>query len=297
MADRFRTGIDWEDVRFFVALARHGSLSAAARALAVNHATVARRVSAFERAVGATLFERRPSGYELTAAGHGVLEAAGRMEQAAAMLRTGLDRSQPIAGLVRIATTPSLEEGFLIPGMTPLLEQHPDLDIEIVADRRSVSLARYEADIALRLARPRDGDLIARRVATVGYGIFGTADWRERVARGAPPLFVGFDETSAHLPEAVWLRRRFPGARLVSRSNSHISQAISARAGQGLAILPEFLAYGDSALVRIDLGDMPPARGLWLLTRRDVATVPAIRAVTDFLSTLVRHERRRFTGP
>lgn len=294
MADNFRTNIDWEDVRFFTALARHGSLSAAARALAVNHATVARRIAAFETTIGTKLFHRRPTGYELTVAGHGILESAGQMEQAAALLRAGTERRPSIGGLVRITATPSLAGAFLIPHLTPLLAAHPDLDVEVIADHRSVSLARHEADIALRLARPKDGDLIARRVVTLGFGIFGTTEWRDRLDQGAAPRFVGFDEANAHLPEATWLRRHFPGARLVLRSNSLISQAVSARAGQGLAVLPDFIGADDAGLVRIDLGETPPSRDLWLLTRRDVAHVPPIRAVTDFLVHLFRSNGRLF---
>lgn len=289
--------MDWEDIRFFAALARHGSLSAAARALRVNHATVARRVSSLERDLGKTLFERRPTGYELTRDGQEVLDAAGAMEQAAARLgRGGGAGPASISGLVRVAATPSLAEAFLVSSLTPLLAGYPDLDIEVVADRRSVSLARHEADVALRLSRPKDGDLMARRVATFGFGIFGTREWRERLKEGAPPLFCGFDEASAHLPEAIWLRRRYPEARLVMRSNSQTSQAAAARAGQGIAVLPGFIAAGDHVLVPIPLGEEPPPRDLWLLTRRDVATVPPIRAVADFLAALFRDRRGLFAG-
>lgn len=296
MADRFRTDLDWEDVRFFAALARHGSLSAAARALGVNHATVARRISALEASLGLRLFERRPSGYELTRDGHDVLEAASAMEQAAARLGKGVLRPAPIGGLVRISATPSLAEAFLTAALTPLLAGYPDLDIEIVADRRSVSLARHEADLAFRLARPKEGDLMARRVATFGFGVFGTPEWAQKIADGAAPRFVGFDETSAHLPEAVWLRRAFPEARLVMRTSSQSSQAVAARAGQGLAVLPAFLVAAEDQLVPVALGDQPPSRDLWLLSRRDIATVPPIRAVADFLSALFRDNRQLFAG-
>src|SRR5947207_5485184 len=150
MADRFRTaGIDWEDVRFFVALARHGSLSATARATRVNHATVARRISALESTLRIKLFERSPTGYELTAAGRSALQAADAMESAA----VGLSQLEPagsLTGLVRITSTPSLAERFLIPRLVGLHERHPQLDLEITAERRTLSLQRYQSDIALR---------------------------------------------------------------------------------------------------------------------------------------------------
>src|SRR5262249_24672822 len=108
MTDRFRTrSIDWRDVRFFAALARHGSLSGTAGALSVNHATVARRLAALERALGTKLFKRRLSGYELTTAGHRALEAADAMESAATAM-SRLEPEKTLAGLVRITATPSI---------------------------------------------------------------------------------------------------------------------------------------------------------------------------------------------
>jgi DNA-binding transcriptional LysR family regulator len=168
MADRFRTDIDWEDVRFFVAFARHGSLSAAARVLGVNHVTVARRVAGLERALGARLMERRSDGYVPTMAGQSALQAAGAMELAAqALSRT---EAGAIAGLVRITATPSLAAAFLISRLSAFRERHPQLDIELTAERRPVSLARHEADLALRIGRPDDSDLVARQLVTFGFG-------------------------------------------------------------------------------------------------------------------------------
>ncbi len=191
--------MDWEDVRFFVALARHGSLSATARALRVNHATVARRISALEDALRIKLFERLPTGYELTAGGRSALQAADAMESAA----VGLSQLKPegsLTGLVRVTSTPSLAETFLIPRLFELHQQHPQLDLEITAERRSLSLKRYQSDIALRFARPEQGDITARRVVNMTYRFYATPAWRSRIERGTPPRFVGFDEAGAEFP-------------------------------------------------------------------------------------------------
>lgn len=296
MADRFRTGpLDWDDVRFFAALARHGSLSATARALTVNHATVARRLAALERGLAAKLFRRRPTGYELTAAGRRALEAADVMESAA----TALSRFEPdsaLTGLVRVTATPSLAEAFLIPRLASLQQQHPMLDLEITAERRPVSLQRYQADIALRFGRPERGELMARRVAHLAYRFYATPAWRDRLKQGAEPRLIGFDEAGAGFPEAVWLARHFGTSRLGLRCNNQIGQIAAARAGYGVAMLPHFLASGDPALVEVRLSETPPTRELWLLTRRDVQKTPRIRVVADFLLDLVRRERPLFEG-
>jgi DNA-binding transcriptional LysR family regulator len=296
MTDRFRTGrIDWEDVRFFAALARHGSLSATARVLTVNHATVARRLAALEQTLGTKLFKRRPSGYELTTAGRSALEAADAMEGAATAL-SRLERDKTLTGLVRITATPSLAETFLIPRLAGLQQQHPMLDLEVSAERRAISLQRHQSDIALRLFRPAHGELIVRHVANLVYRFYATLAWRDRLREGSAPCFVGFDEAGSQFPDASWLARRFGNARLTLRCNDYIGQIAAARAGYGIAILPHFLAAGDPALVEVRLSETPPSRELWLLTRRDVQKTPRIRVVADFLFDLIRRERPLFEG-
>jgi DNA-binding transcriptional LysR family regulator len=296
MADRFRTTrIDWEDVRFFAAVARHGSLSAAARALSVNHATVARRLAALERSVGTTLFSRSPSGYALTDAGQNALHAADRMHSAAIALAR-FEPEAALTGLVRITATPSLAEVFLIPRLAALLRQHPALDVEIVADRRTFSLARHQSDVALRLGRPEKGEILGRRVGHVGYRFYATRAWRDRIRQGAAPVLVGFDEAGAQFPEAAWLSRHFAKARVVVRCNDQVGQIAAARAGCGIAMLPCFLAARDAALVPVELPAPAPRRELWLLTRPDAQDTPRIRAVSEFVVELVRRERAVLEG-
>lgn len=293
MADRLLTGLDWEDVRFFVALARHGSLSATARALAVTHVTVARRVAGLERALGAKLMERRPSGFVLTAAGERALTAASAMERAAQGLRGG-PGGDPAGGLVRITATPSLAEAFLIARLAGLRRRHPGLDIEMIADTRALSLARHEADLAVRIGRPADSELIGRRLVTLGFGFYARPDWRRRLDAGAEPEFVGFDEPGAHIPEAVWLARRFPRCRITLRASGHTAQAVAARAGHGIALLPGFLGRSVPGLVPV-LTDVPvPSRELWLLSRPDSKDVMPVRVVRDFVIALFGREKALF---
>jgi DNA-binding transcriptional LysR family regulator len=295
MADRFRTALDWADVRVFATLARHGSLSATARALGVNHATVARRLAGLEQALGSKLFERRSTGYQLTTAGRRALEPAAAMENAAGALgRLGPEPS--LAGLVRITATPSLAETFLIPRLRALHKMHPALDFEILAERQQASLPRHQSDIALRLGRPERGDILARRVARIGYGFYGTREWRDRLKGGSALFFIGFDEAGARFPEAQWMARRLRDARLVLRANYQTGQISAACAGFGIALLPHFFAASEPTLVEVRLPEVPPARELWLLTRRDVRHRPQLRAVADFLADLFRSESLLFEG-
>jgi len=296
MADQNRATLDWEDVRVFVALARHGSLSGAARALAINHGTVSRRILSLEAAIGEKLVERRPDGYVLTPAGTRALAAASDMEAAAGVLARGGADDRP-KGLVRVNAPPSISQGFLVEHLAKLSIDHPGLDIDIATDVRSVSLERRETDIALRYAKPQDGDVIAKLLSPIGFGLYATCEYQARVDAGEEPIFVGFDESNAHLPEAVWLARHFPRARISFRANNHIAQAAAASVHAGVALLPHFVSSAYPSLQRVRFEHVPPARELWLITRQQDRKDRPIRTVADFLVQVFTEERALFEGP
>jgi molybdate transport repressor ModE-like protein len=293
MADQFRTGLDWEDVRVFIALARHGSLSAASRALSVNHATVSRRIASLEEALGAKLVERRPNGYVLTPTGTRALSSAYDMETAAAVLGRGGDDDTP-KGLVRVNAPPSLTHSFLVAHLARLAGANPGLDIEAAADLRPASLERHETDIALRFGHPEDGDFIARKLLTLQYGFYASDQWRNRLERGESPVFVGFDEGSAYIPDAAWLTRSFASARVAFRASTQSAQAIAAVAGAGIALLPHFIGRLEAALHPCLADQAPPPRELWMITRRQDRKDLAIRTVTDFLVQTFSQEHELF---
>jgi molybdate transport repressor ModE-like protein len=293
MADQTRTGLDWEDVRFFIALARRGSLSATARALSVSHATVARRISSLERTLCQKLVERRPNGYVLTPAGTRALTAVNNMEAAAASLsRAGADDTP--RGLVRINTTPGLARTFVIPRIAKLVAQHSGLDVEVASNARHVSLERREADIALRFGRPQDGDLIAKHLVTFGYGFYASVEWRRRISEGEAPVFVGFDEARTYIPDAVWLAQHFPRARVALRTSDQVAQAVAAKANAGIALLSHFVGRLDDQLGRCLVNYAPPSRELWLVVRRPDSKDIAVKTVLDFLVQIFREERELF---
>jgi DNA-binding transcriptional LysR family regulator len=201
-----------------------------------------------------------------------------------------------LSGLVRITTTPSMAESFLIPRLVALHEQHPQLDLEVNAERGMVSLSRHQSDIALRFGRPEQLGLVGRRVTAVAYRFYATRSYCDRLKKGAAPSFVGFDEAGARFPEAVWLEKTFENAPVVLRCNNLTGQLAAARAGLGIALLPHFLAATDPNLTEVDLARAPPRRELWLLTRRDVQTTQRIRVVADFLLEVIERERSLFEG-
>ena len=284
--------LDWDDLRVFLELARSGSLSAAARALGLSHATGGRRIASLETALGCPLVDRRADGYGLTADGEAVRDLAqGMDERALAILRRGGQEggeAERLRGTVRLTMTQALADRFLVPRLGPLRARHPGLDLEVVADNRSFSLARREADLAIRLARPQSGELFARRLATVAYALYA--------APGVPDTLVAFEETLADLPEAAWLGAHLGDRRVAFRSNSVQAQLAAAKAGFGAALLPCWLAAGEEGLERIPTQAPPLAREAWLVVHRDRKDVPRVRAVIDHIAAVFEAERPLLSG-
>ena len=279
-------GLDWEDVRFFAALARQGTLAATARHLKVTHATVARRLANLETTLGQPLFARAREGYRLNAAGAAALGEAAQMELAAGALHAARESHSGVSGRVRITVARVFADGFLAERLAALTRCHPALELEIVATSRNPSLARREAEIALRLARPVAGELVARRVSTLDYGFYAAPDYNQRIDCGEMPAFIAFDDTSDHVPEAAWAQRFLTGRHVALRANSQNTQLAAARGGAGVALLPGLLARAHGGLERVEFDATPPSRELWLLMRPDVARLPRVRVVADFLIEL-----------
>ncbi|WP_257457996.1 LysR family transcriptional regulator [Archangium lipolyticum] len=294
-AEKRTPPLDWDDLRHFAALARHGSLAAASRALGAARSTVARRVEGLERQLGRPLLVRKPDGFELTADGATVLAQATTMEEAAQVVQRRLDAHDGPRGPVRLTTSRSLAHGFLVERLGTLHDRHPGLDVELIAETRVLSLSRSEADIAIRLGRPADSDLLSRRAATVGYGFFAPARKRDALLSREQPPLVGYGADD-QATEAAWMAARFPNHRFVFRSNSLQAQAAAAQAGYGIVLLPCFLASCYPGLVRIPFGPLPPDREVWILMRRDAARTLRVRAVADHLFELFRDERTLLSG-
>ncbi|MFY0530248.1 LysR family transcriptional regulator [Archangium gephyra] len=281
--------LDWDDLRVFVALARAGSLSAAARELRVSHATVGRRIAALEESLGRTLFDRRADGYVLTAEGAGVLELAADMEERAQGILRRAGQEAGLTGTVRLTAPEPFAERFLIPRLAALHRRHPGISLEVVSDPRSLSLAKREADLAVRIARPREGELVTRRLARLAYGVYAAPD-------GDTSAWIGLDDSLAHLPEAQWLARHAAGARLVLRANTLTGQLAAARAGFGKALLPRWFADEEGGLIALPPPAPPPLREAWLVVHPDLKDVPRVRAVIDAVVAAFEEEQERL-GP
>lgn len=277
--------LQWDDVRYFLALARLGSLSAASRSLDVEHSTVARRVEALERALGLRLFDRLPRGWTLTTEGEAlVVQAKGLEDQAIAFSRAALGVAS-LAGTVRISAPPMTASHFLAPRLATLREAWPDIDLELIGESRDADLAHGEVDLALRLARPTAAGLAARALGRMGSGLYASPAHAVR-----PPqewVFLGYDRSLGQVAQHTWLEGIADGRRFVLRSNDLAVLYQACRAGLGIALLPHFLARSDTALVAVPCDNAPPPRSLWLVVHPDVRRSPRVRAVADSLAEII----------
>lgn len=275
--------VDWEGLRIFAVFVDAGSFSAAARQLNLTHATVSRRVQALEARFGGALYVRRGEEVELSPLGQTVLESAREMQAQSDRLErslSGLD--DRLHGVVRIATTEALGALFLAPRLALLFERWPGLSIELSTNHQAVSLAKRDADLAIRFARPQAGDLIAKRLGSVPYFLAGTPEWIAQLNGGERPgAFVAYDDSVPEIPETVWTDRHVSQENVRFRSNSLIAQWMAARAGVGLALLPQYLVGEGGLHVASDTPALE--RELWMVFHRDVRNVARLRAVMSWL--------------
>lgn len=270
--------MNWNDLRFAAAVARHGGLSGAARALRSSPQTVGRRVAALEAALGVSLFVRHPGGYRLTPDGEALLAEVEEVEAAVAGFQArAAGLGGDVSGLVRIAAPETITERLLVPSLRALLERHPGLHLELTSAVALVGMARGEADIALRLVRPKAGALTVRQVGTMGQAFYA-AD--AGIALGDARL-VGWP-TTTDLPATRWLRRvtgREPDIRL----NHLATQEAAIRSGIGIGVLPHFLAAG---LKKVDAPE-PPAEPLWLIAQSGATSPSRIRIAYEEVAHIV----------
>lgn len=288
---------NWDDLRMFLAVARAGSLSGAARALGVNHSTVFRRVGAFEEALGVRLFERLQGGYVLTAAGDEMLETAIRLEEEIASLGrkiTGQDLR--LSGTIRLTTIDMLALGLLPRHLASFRANYPGIDLEVAVSNAAVNLGRREADVALRVSNQPPETLVGRRVGRLVFAVYVAAAsvGMTGAAPSAEDDWIGFD--SDHEALVRRFARFLPEVRPIFRVNSVAAAIAAAKAGIGLAPLPCGIADLEPDLVRVASLPDDFTLDLWLLTHEDLRRTARIRAFLDFLANALAGEAPLLEG-
>jgi DNA-binding transcriptional LysR family regulator len=288
--------LDWDDLRFFLAVAREGSLSAAAKTLNVTQPTVGRRISGFERALGSKLFTTTPAGRELSAAGRRLLTHAERMEvDALAAERAASGQDVGLRGRVCVTASQWLIASVIGPLLEPFVAAHPDLEMELVADPRHLNLARGEADIAIRPSRFEQHGVVQQKVSAIAFALYASDAY---LARYGTPDFarqceghrlIVMSRSLRKIPDVEWLPRVASKARTVVWTNEREQMMTMAAAGIGMACLPRFLGDRAPDLRLLPTGVPGPERALWLGVHRDARAVPRIKATTRFLVERIEH--------
>ncbi len=298
---------DWNDLRAFLAVVRDGRLTAAARRLRIDHSTLSRRISGLEAALRTRLFERHASGYVPTAAGERLMAEAEAIESRALHIRSRIaEAAQDMAGSVRIGSPEGFGTYFLSREIGSLTARHPTLDIELVANPRSVSLSKREADLVITGAQPAEGRLHARKLTDYELGLYASPGYLERVGPiatigdAAACAFIGYIDDYRPTPDHDYLRCLADAIVPRLKTSDVISQHAMTVAGAGLAVLPCFIASGDAdgsagraGLVRL-LPDFRLTRSYWLVMNSDMRDIGRVRATATYVAEAARSARTRF---
>lgn len=294
--------MNWDDLQSFLAIAREGSLSGAAKKLGVTQPTMGRRLEKLQGGNEAAYLQRTPSGFLLTEKGQAILPHIEEMEaQALAVERTLSGSDHTLTGEVRLATVEAFASHILIPALPMLHEKHPEISLEIDVDTRSFSLARREADIAVRMAEFTEHSIIVRKAAQLAFGVYASTDYISRY--GIPKWksdrkmhrYIALQPTLMEAPEAKWFAKLTGNAKSVLSSNSRDGQLAAALAGSGIACLPRYLGDSMKELQLLSVPTNPPERIIWIGIHEDTKNSPRFRAVLNWLYQIIDTQREKLS--
>lgn len=294
---------DWNDLKYFLEVARRGKLSAAALRLGVDHTTVARRIAALEEELGIPLFARERRSYRLTSEGQRLLAHAERVESGSNAL---LDAVTPIAagpsGTVRLATPEAFGSQFLARHAHQFQAYNPGIRLELVAETRTPSLSRREADAAISLSEIKEGRVSSGKIGDYRLRLYAAPSYLQR----KPPIvrpgdlkhhdFIWYVDDLLPLPQLKMLDKLIGAPNVVFRTTNVTGQANAAASGLGLALLPCFVADRVPGLTTVLPREVSIIRDLWLTTHTDTGDNPLLIQLQDFLLSLIGSERRSLLG-
>lgn len=294
---------DWNDLRYFLELSRQGKLVRAAARLHVDHTTVSRRITALEKQLDVRLFDKSPSGYQLTDAGLRLLPLAEEIETASNRLYQDIaGKDARLGGTVRVATPEALGSQVIARQVTEFRRQHPDIEIELVAETRRTSLSKREADIAISFSRPESGRLIAWKLCDYRLRLYAA---RSYLARRAPITgiedlglhdFVSYIDDLIEMPELRFFDNTIKNANVVFRSTNVSAQFNAILDGIGLGLVHCFMAAREPRLAVVLPDKISVERTYWLLVHEDLRQVARVDAVCRFLTDILSRETRLMMG-
>jgi DNA-binding transcriptional LysR family regulator len=294
--------IDWDDIRYFLAVARRGSITSAARDLGVNHSTVSRRIAAFEDNLGVRLFDRVATGYTLTVAGQEMVPSAQRMEEEALGLDRRLyGRDTELSGQLRVTTAGIFVNPFFMEQVGRFLAEYPGIDIQLIVSTDLANLHAREVDVAIRATDNPPDTLVGRRIGRLTAMLYGRKDFiapgeaGASNAAGAPDV-VAFEEGPRDFVEASWFRDIYPNARTRVRLNSVDAAYQAIKSGVGIGMLPCHMGDTNPDLRRLPPYHQSPVFDVWLLTHADLRRTAKVRAFINFMANAIMPHKDLIEG-
>ncbi|MEN3976116.1 LysR family transcriptional regulator [Emcibacter sp. SYSU 3D8] len=297
-----RLMIDWDDIRYFLAVARRGSITSAARDLGVNHSTVSRRIAAFEDNLGVRLFDRVATGYNLTPAGQEMVPSAQRMEEEALGLDRRLyGRDTELGGVLRVTTAGTFVNPFLMEQIGRFLAEYPGIDIDLVVSTDLANLHAREVDVAIRATLNPPDTLVGRRIGRLAAMLYGRHDF---IAPGEPgatsasaaPDVIAFEGSGRDYTDASWFSDVYPNARTRVRLNNVEAAYHGILSGVGIGMLPCHVGDISPELRRLPPYHLEPVFDLWLLTHADLRRTAKVRAFINFMANAIMPHKDLIEG-
>lgn len=291
-----QNGMDWDDLKYVLETVRHGGISGAARALGVNHATVSRRISAAESALGTSLFDRRPSGYVPTLAGRDAARTAEKVEaEHASLSRVIAARDIALSGPLTVTVPHLMVQSVLAPILGDFIRAHPDIELAVIGSIETLNLAEREADVAIRIADAPDPDLVGRQVAVQKSAVYASKSYVAEFEKD-PNRCLRWLRFLHWQPTPKEVIQIYPNTRTVMALDDMVAMLGAIRADLGASRIACVLGDTDPDLARVPGLPLMPYLPIWVLTHEDLRAVPRIAAFTDFVSAALRRKRSAFAG-
>jgi DNA-binding transcriptional LysR family regulator len=294
---------DWNDLRYFLELSRQGKLVKAALRLQVDHTTVSRRIASLEKQLQARLFDKSPTGYQLTDDGMRLLPMAEKIESQSNQLYQALSgKDARLSGTVRISTSEGIGAQVIARHIGEFRLEHPDIEIELMADTRRTSLSKREADIAITFSRPESGRLKGWKLCDYRLKLYGSSDYLANhpkiisVDDFIQHDFVSYIDDLIEMPELRYFESTFKNAHVVFRSTNLNAQYNAIRSGVGLGLVHCFMAANDPQMVAVLPDKILVQRSFWLMVHEDLRDVARVDAVCRFITQLLRDNESLMMG-
>jgi len=292
--------MNWDDMRFFLALCRTNSFVSAAHELKVTHSTVARRISALEASLQTQLFQRTEKGCQITSAGEDLLPYAERLESTVINLEESVSgKDNQLSGCIRIGSPDGIGNSFLATRLSNFQKNHPALEVELIPVPMYYSLSKREIDILITVQRPKAGKFMARKLTAYKLGLFSTGQYlkNHQEILGREDLrghrFVGYIDDLLFDQDLRFMEEFYPGMTPIFRTSTVIAQMNAVVAGAGIGVIPYFMANTNKALVPV-LPEHSIERGYWLQFNPDSKQIARVRTTIDFIVDQIRADRDLF---